>query len=137
MLITQYRGNHTENFAKKVLNIAATQIVFITRLLKTSLPSLKSVFSSELKSKMTYKLESIGYKSIYVGQTVRHFTTRVEEHRKTDTNVEQYLKKCGDDGLCSELNWKIIEQANSKNELLTLGAAYLKREARTQYTQRV
>ena len=76
MLIIQYRGNHTEHFAKKVRNIATTQIVFTTRKkLQRCLPWLKSIFQ-ELKINVVYKLKCSGCKSIYVGETVRHLNTK-------------------------------------------------------------
>ena len=74
-------------------------------------------FSCELKSKVLYHLECNGCKSIYVDQRVRHLTTRVEEQRKTDTPIGQHLKESGGDGLSSELSWKIIDRANSNNEI--------------------
>ena len=82
ILMVQYWGNHSQTLAKKVRDITNALIIFTTRKLKTCMPSLKSSFSSELKSKVVYRLECCGCKSIYVGQTVRHLTTRIEEHRK-------------------------------------------------------
>ena len=67
------------------------QIVFMKQKLKTCLPSLKENFSRKLKSIVVYKLECSGRKSIFVGQTVRLFTTWVEEQGKTDTAVGQIL----------------------------------------------
>ena len=68
------------------------------------MPSLKSSFSSELKSKVEYKLEFCECKSIYVRQTVRHLTTRIEEHRKEDTPVGQHIRQCGSERGKSEFN---------------------------------
>ena len=95
ILMVQYRGNHSQTLAKKVRDITNALIVFTTRKLKTCMPSLKSSFSSELKSKVVYRLECCGCKSIYVGQTVRHLTKRIEEHRKEDTPVGQHIRQCG------------------------------------------
>ena len=51
--------------------------------------------AKEEYTKMVYRLECCGYKSIYFGQTVRHLTTRIEEHRKEDTPVGQHIRQCG------------------------------------------
>ena len=77
---------------------------------------------------MVYKLECNERKSIFVGQIVRHLTTRVKEHRKADSPVGQYLKECGGDSLSSELSWKIIDQANSNHKFLTLEALHIFKE---------
>ena len=52
ILMVQYRGNHSQTLAKKVRDITNALIIFTTRKLKTWMPSLKSSFSSELKSKV-------------------------------------------------------------------------------------
>ena len=104
ILMVQYRGNHSQTLEKKVRDITNALIIFTTRKLKTFMPSLKSSFSSELKSKVVYRLECCGCKSIYVGQTVRHLTTRIEEHRKEDTPVEQHIRQCGSERGKSEFN---------------------------------
>ena len=93
ILLVQYRGNHSQTLAKKVRDITNAQIIFTTRKMKTCMRSLKSSFSSELKSKVVYSLECCECKSIYVGQTVRNLTTRLEEHRKEDTPVEQHIRQ--------------------------------------------
>ena len=92
ILMVQYRGNYSQTLAKKVRDITNALIIFTSRKMKTSMPSLKSSFSSEMKSKVVYRHECCGCKSIYVGQTVRHLTTRVEEHRKEDTPIGQHIR---------------------------------------------
>ena len=87
LLMVQYRGNHSQTLAKKVRDITNALIKF-ARKLKTCMPSLKSSFSSELKSKVVYRLEFCGCKFIHVGQTVRKLTTTTEEHRKEDTQLD-------------------------------------------------
>ena len=118
ILMVQYRGNHSQTLA--------ILIIFTTRKLKTCMPSLKSSFSSELKSKVVYRLECCGCKYIYVGQTVRHLTTRIEEHRKEDTPVGQHIRQC--ERGKSEFNWKIINQASSSIKLLILEALHNRKE---------
>ena len=102
ILMVHHRGNHSQTLAKKVRDITNALKIFTTRKMKRCMPSLKSSFSSELKSKVVYRLECCGCKSISVGQTVRHLTTRIEEHRKEDTPVGKHIKQCGK----SEFKWK-------------------------------
>ena len=92
------------------------------------MPSLKSSFSSELKSKVVYRLECCGCKSIYVGQRVRHLTTRIEKLRKEDTPVGQHIRQCGSESGKSEFNGKIIKQESSSIKLLTLEALYIRKK---------
>ena len=131
ILMVQYLmdwGNHSQTLAKKLRDINNAQIIFTTRKMKTCIPSLKSSFSSELKSKVVYRLECCGCKSIFVGQTVRHITTRIEEHRKEDTPVGQHIRHCGSESGKSEFKREIIDQASSSIDLLTLEALHIRKE---------
>ena len=69
--------------------------------------------------------------TIYVGQTVRHLTTRVEEHRKEETPVGQHIRQCGSESGKSEFNRKIIEQASSNIGSLTLEALHISKKKET------
>ena len=109
-------------------DITNAQILFTTRKMRTCMPSLKSSFASELKSKVVYRLDCCGCKSIYVGQTVRHLTTRIEEHRKEDTPVGQHIRLFISESGKSEFKWKIIDQASSSIKLLTLEALHIRKE---------
>ena len=82
MLMVQYRGNQIQYFANRLRKLTNVQVVFTTRKLQSCLPSPKSAFS-----KSGYKLSCSGCTSTYVGQTVRHLTTRIEEHKKADSPV--------------------------------------------------
>ena len=89
----QYPGNSPQLLAAKVRQTSGAQVIFTTRKLKTSLPSLKTSSARELRSKLVYKLTCSGCNSTYVGQTVRHLATRVDEHRKGDSPVGQPLDR--------------------------------------------
>ena len=65
---------------------------------------------------------------VYVDQTVRHLTTRSEEHRKEDTPVGQHIRQCGSESGKSESKWKIIDQASGSINLLTLEALHIRKE---------
>ena len=129
------RGKHNQTLAKKVCDITNAQIIFTTRKRKTCVPSVKFSFSSELKSKVVYRLECRGCKPIYVGQTVRHLTTRIEEQRKEDTPVGRHIRQCGSESGKSKFNWKIIEQASSNIGSLTLEALHNSKKRNRQLTR--
>ena len=63
LLTMQYRGNPSQMLAAKVRLISGAQIFFTTRKLKTCLPSLKTSFARELRSKVVYKLTCSGCNS--------------------------------------------------------------------------
>ena len=118
----QYRGNPSQLLAAKFRQISGAQIIFTTRKLKTS-------FARELKSKVVYKLLCSECNSTYVGQTVRHFATRVDEHRKGDSTVVQHLLECNKEvGGTAELKSEIIVQTANTHELLALEALHIWRE---------
>ena len=128
-LTMQYRGNLSQLLAAKVRLISGAQIAFTTRTLKTCLPSLKTSFARELRSKVVYKLTCSGSNSTYVVQTVRHLATRVDEHRKGDCPVGQHLLECNKEvGGTAELKSEIIDQRANTHKLLTLEALHIWQE---------
>ena len=128
MLMVQYRGNQSQYFANRLRKLTNVQVVFTTRKLQSCLPSLKSAFSNDLKSRVVYKLSCSGCTSTYVGQTVRHLTTRIEEHRKADSPVGLHLQQCQLEGNSADLSWEIIDRSNNQTKLLTLEAIHIRKE---------
>ena len=53
-LMVQYRGNQSPNFASMLRNLTNIQVDLTTRKLDSCLPSLKSEFSNDLKTKVIY-----------------------------------------------------------------------------------
>ena len=123
LLTMQYRGNPSQLLAAKVRLISGAQIISTTRKLKTCLPSLKTSFAGELRSKVVYKLTCSECNSTYIDQTVRHLATRVDERCKGDSPVWQHLL----DGTAA-LKSEIIDQTANTHKLLTLEALYICRE---------
>ena len=78
-ILPQYTGNITQNFARKLQKLC--EVVFITRKIRSSLPTLKSSFDRDLNSHLVYEIKcGCGYNNF--GQTRRHVTTRISEHQK-------------------------------------------------------
>ena len=103
-------------------------MVFTTRKLEPCLLSLKTAFSNDLKSRVVYKLSCSESISTYVEQTVRHLTTRIEEHKKADTPVEFHLQQYQFEGNSADLSWEIIDRSNNQTKLLTLEAIHITKE---------
>ena len=128
--LMQYRGNPSQLLAAKVRQISGAQIFFTARKLKTCLPSLKTSFIRELRSKVLYKLACSGCNSTYVGQTVRNLGTRVDEHRKEDSSYGQHLLECNKEvGGTVELKSEIKKQTANTQKQLTLEALRIWRES--------
>ena len=125
----QYRGNLSQLLAVTIWQISGAQKKFTTRKLKTSLSSLKTFFSRELRTKGVYRLPCSQFNSTYVGQTVRHLATRVDEHRKGDSPVRQHLLECNKEvGASAELKSEIIDQIANTQKLRTLEALHIWRK---------
>ena len=84
--------------------------------------------SNDLKSRVVYNLFCSGCTSTYVGQTVRHLITRIEEHKKADSSVGLHLQQCQLEGKSADLSWEIIDRSNNQTKLLTLEAIHIRKE---------
>ena len=111
-------------FVKKLNKIDPVQTIFTTRKLKSCLPSLKSSFDKELKSHLVYELTCNERKSVNVGQTCRHITTRVAEHAKADSPMGTHAIECSGDKTASQ--WKILDQCGNQSKLMALEALYIR-----------
>ena len=84
-------------------------MVLTTKKLELCLPSLKSAFSNDLKSRTVFKLSCSGCIFTYVGQTVPHLATRIE-------------------GNSADLSWEIRDRSNNQTKLLSIEAIDIKKE---------
>ena len=122
--VLQYRGNISIEFVNKLNKIHPVQTIFTTRKLRSCFPSFKSSFDKDLKSHVVYELTCNGCKSIYVGQTCRHITTRVAEHAEADAPIGLYAIECNGDK--TAFQWKILDQCSNQSKLMTLEALYIR-----------
>ena len=116
--MVQCRGNQSQNFASKIRSLTNIQVVFTTRKLESCLPSLKSTFSYDLKSKMVSKLSCRGCIPVYVGQTVRHLTltTRKQNHRKTESAIGLHFQQYSLEGNSADVSWENIDRSNNQKK---------------------
>ena len=80
----------------------------------------KDPIPNDLKSFLVYKFTCASCSSSYIGETCRHFKTRIEEHIKKD-NKSHIFKHLHSSETCfdsyNSLCFKIIDKANSKFDL--------------------
>ena len=115
-----------EEISRKILQVdCKICVIFTTRKLRTCLPTLKSPFDKNLKSHVVYKVKCNGCSSIYVGQTSRHVTTRISEHQKNDSPVEQHLFECC--GATHNVKWEILDACRGVEKLMTIEVIYIKK----------
>ena len=125
MFTLQYRGFMSDTFRRRLNNITRFPVIFATRKLKTAAPSLKSTIPNHLCSNVVYHTTCPGCKASYVGQTTRHFTTRLNEHSRISTPVGAHMTQCV--GNTENLMANIIDRSNDPIKLLTLEALHINR----------
>ena len=105
-----------KEFCKQNFNI---KLVFNSFKIKNYF-AYKDPIPNDLKSFLVYKFTCASCSSSYIGETCRHFKTRIEEHIKKDNNphIFKYLHStatCFDSYSC--LCFKIPDKTNSKFHL--------------------
>ena len=123
VFVMQYRGNASDVLAKQLKSFQVHSI-FTTLKMKDFLPSLKCEVPLVLKSRVVYELTCPGCKSRYVGQTVRHLTTRLNEHRKEPSAMFEHMRGCCPD---EQFLFKVIDTTRDATKLLTLEAVHIEK----------
>ena len=105
-----------KEFCKENFNI---KLVFNSFKIKNYF-SYKDPIPDDLKSFLVYKFTCASCSSSYIGETCRHFKTRIEEHIKKN-NKSHIFKHLHSTTTCfdsyNSLCFKIIDKANSKFDL--------------------
>ena len=73
---------------------------------------------------MVYELTFYGCKSVYVGQTCRHITTRAAEHAKADSPMRKHAIECNGDE--TTFQWRILDRFGNQSILMTLEELFIK-----------
>ena len=82
--------------------------------------SYKDPVPNDLKSFLVYKFTCASFSFSYIGETCRHFKTRIEEHIKKDNKSHIFKHLHSTSTLfdsCNSLCFKIADKANSKFDL--------------------
>ena len=105
---------------------APCKVIFTIRKLKTVLPTLKSEIPKVLKRGVVYRITCSRCKSCYVGQTVRHLHTRIEEHSRPSSVLSNHFKNCNYIPTMDDVS--ILATAKSMHQLLVLEALFINNE---------
>ena len=84
-----------------------------------------------LRSRVVYKFVCAGCNACYVGETCRHFSTRVREHLVSDraSHIFKHLKDsphCR--ALCSEDNFHVLDHASNGFQLKIIEAIHIQKQ---------
>ena len=124
MLVTQYRGTISDKMTKQLRSLKPNNsVIFTTRKLRTCLPSLKGPVENDLRSHVVYQIKCSGCLACYVGQTSRHFRTRLQERLKPIAPVGEYLSTCSG---TAEYTTKVLNGSQDLTRLLTIEALYIR-----------
>ena len=108
---------------KKLNTATELNVIFTTRNIKTFLPKLKSGIEKHLQCLVVYQITCSGCNSTSVAQTCIKIATRIPEHQKTDTPIEESgIEFCGSS---RAFEWSVIDQCNDSQKLMTLEAIYI------------
>ena len=105
-----------KEFCKDNFNI---KLIFISFKIKSYF-SYKDPIPDDLKSFLVYKFTCASCSSSYIGETCRHFKTRIEEHIRKDKKLHIFKHlhstiTCFDS--YNSLSFKITDKTNSKVDL--------------------
>ena len=92
--------------------------------------SFKDSIPDTLKSLVVYQFTCAGCNSRYIGETSRHFATRVKEHLSSDKNSHVYKHLNGSPSCkrkCSVDCFKIVDSAKTRHCLKLKEAIYISR----------
>ena len=125
-LFLVYRGKASEHFAKELKKLnTPCKIIFKLQKLKNVLPSLKPPVDKMFKSRVVYQIKCPSCTASYVGQTTRHLTTRLGEHKSRKGPVKEHFNKCQ-----STVNHQCVSIldscVNNDSFLLTLEAIWIR-----------
>ena len=84
-----YTKSKLNKIISKYCREVSIKLVFTTFKIG-SVFSCKDLIPQGLKSNVVYKFNCAGCNACYIGETTRHFTTRVKEHLQTDKNSHVY-----------------------------------------------
>ena len=118
-----YHGVETMNFVKKFSN--QIQFILTTEKLRKYVSSLKCPVPKLFQSNVVYCITCSGCDALYVGQTSRHLTTRLDEHSRKGTPVATHFEQCGVPRSEIRRAVTLLDRSLSIDSLLTLEALYI------------
>lgn len=126
-------SKHAENKIKQLLNqyckVGSSIRIAFTPIKLYSFFSLKDQIPDDLKSHVVYKFSCAGCDSSYVGYTSRYFTTRIDEHLKSDkqSHVFKHLQSSSNcRNKCSNNCFVVLDTAKTKYSLRIKESMWIK-----------
>ena len=118
------------NFIKRYCNDLDIKLVFSSSRIG-NLFGVKDPVPDGLRSRVVYKFVRAGCNACYVGETCRHFSTRVREHLVSDkaSHIFRHLKDsphCR--ALCSADNFHVLDHASAGFQHKIKEAIHIQRE---------
>ena len=129
-----YIGNLSTEIKRKVIKYCkcyckSTNIKIVFSPFKVgNLFSVKGSVPKYLRSFVVYRFTCLGCNASYIGETIRHLTTRTKEHLETDSksHIFKHLdtnRKCKE--LCNAECFEVIDSATSSYRLKLKEAMYI------------
>ena len=114
MLMTQNRGSQSQYFSSWLRILINVHVVFTSINKQSCSSSLRSAIFNNLESRVVYKPNCSGNTFTCVGETVPHWSIRIEEHNNPYSPVGRYFFK------------KNVDSSFHKTKLLTLEAKQIR-----------
>ena len=126
-VVTQKKIRH---FIKRYCNDLDITLVFSSFKIGNLL-GVKDPIPGGLRSRVVYKFACVGCNACYVGETTRHFSTRVREHLKSD-RASHIFKHLQNSEHCRALSsgdcFHILDHASTTFQLKIKEAFHIQRE---------
>ena len=118
-----YIGNYSRTVQNKIMALCSNlckktniKVVFTSKKISSYFSS-KDKMPSELRARVVYKFKCAGCNACYVGQTIRHYDTRVHEHLHKKSQPSSVYKHLDGNvncrGACDESCFEVIDSDSS------------------------
>ena len=130
MMAIEYRGKVSEDFKSKLSKLLpGSTFYFTSTKLRSRICRLKENIPSSLKSRVVYQITCPACAGTYIGQTVRHLSTRLKEHGFKNAPVNLHFRSC--QRTLTDADAVIVDSVRDPITLLALEAVYIKRRKPT------
>ena len=130
MMAIEYRGKVSEDFKSKLSKLLPSSTFYFTSAkLRSRMCCLKENIWSSSKSRVVYQITCPACAGTYIGQTVRHLSTRLKEHGFKNAPVNLHFRSCQQ--TLTDADAVIVDSVRDPITLLALEAVYIKRRKPT------
>ena len=126
MMPIEYRGKVSEDFKQKLDKLLPGSLFyFVSIKMRSKICHLKTQISPSFKSRVIYQIQCPACAGTYIGQTVRHLSTRLKEHGMKNAPVNLHFQSCKQ--TLTEDDAVILDSHQDTTTLLSLEAVYIKK----------